>query len=45
MSGTIEVRRSLIRGLEELSEGRILSLFQRRTQQVAQLLPELNRAA
>ena len=41
MSGTIEVRRPRIRGLEERFESRILPLFQRRTHEVAQLLPEL----
>ena len=41
MSGTIEVRRPRIRGLEERFESRILPLFQRRTPEVAQLLPEL----
>ena len=41
MSGTIEVRRPRIRGLEERFESRILPLFQRRTLEVTQLLPEL----
>ena len=41
MSGTIEVRRPRIRGLEERFESRILPLFQRRTQEVTRLLPEL----
>ena len=41
MSGPIEVRRPRIRGLEERFESRILPLFQRRTPEVAQLLPEL----
>lgn len=41
MSGTIEVRRPRVRGLEERFESRILPLFQRRTQEVTQLLPEL----
>ena len=41
MSGTIEVRRPRIRGLEERFESRILPLFQRRTPEIAQLLPEL----
>ena len=41
MSGTIEVKRPRIRGLEERFESRILPLFQRRTPEVAQLLPEL----
>ena len=41
MSGTIEVRRPRIRGLEERFESRILPMFQRRTQEVTRLLPEL----
>ena len=41
MSGTIEVRRPRIRGLEERFESRILPLFMRRTQAVTQMLPEL----
>jgi putative transposase len=41
MSGTIEVRRPRLRGLEERFESRILPLFRRRTEQVSQLLPEL----
>ena len=41
MSGTIEVRRPRVRGLEERFESRILPLFQRRTREVTQLLPEL----
>ena len=41
MSGPIEVRRPRIRGLEERFESRILPLFQRRTQEVTRLLPEL----
>jgi len=40
MSGTIEVRRPRVRGLEERFESRILPLFMRRTQAVTQLLPE-----
>ena len=41
MSGTIEVRRPRVRGLEERFESRILPLFQRRTREVTQLLPDL----
>ena len=41
MSGTIEVRRPRIRGLEERFESRILPLFLRRTHEVARMLPEL----
>ena len=41
MSGPIEVRRPRIRGLEERFESRILPLFQRRTQEVTRLLPDL----
>jgi putative transposase len=41
MSGTIEVRRPRVRGLEQRFESRILPLFQRRTQQVGELLPQL----
>ena len=41
MSGTIQVRRPRVRGLEERFESRILPLFQRRTHEVTQLLPEL----
>jgi transposase-like protein len=40
-NGTIEVRRPRLRGLEERFESRILPLFQRRTQEVGNLLPEL----
>ena len=40
-NGTIEVRRPRVRGLEERFESRILPLFQRRTQEVGNLLPEL----
>lgn len=40
-SGTITVRRPRVRGLEERFESRILPLFTRRTDQVAELLPEL----
>jgi len=41
MKGTITVRRPRVRGLEERSVSRILLLFQRRTPEVAALLPEL----
>ena len=41
MSGTIEVKRPRVRGLEERFESRILPLFMRRTKSVTQLLPEL----
>ena len=41
MSGTIQVRRPRVRGLEERLESRILPLFMRRTPEVAQMLPEL----
>ena len=41
MSGTIEVKRPRVRGLEERFESRILPLFMRRTESVTQLLPEL----
>ena len=41
MSGTIEVKRPRVRGLEERFESRILPLFLRRTHEVTQLLPEL----
>ena len=40
-SGTIEVKRPRVRGLEERFESAILPLFARRTQEVGQLLPEL----
>jgi putative transposase len=40
-SGTIEVRRPRVRGLEERFESAILPLFARRTKEVSQLLPEL----
>jgi len=41
MSGTITVRRPRVRNLEERFESRILPLFCRRTEQVAELLPKL----
>ena len=41
MNGTITVRRPRVRGLEERFVSRILPLFQRRTPDVAALLPEL----
>ena len=40
-SGTIELRRPRVRGLEERFESRILPLFKRRTPEVSNLLPEL----
>lgn len=40
-SGTITVRRPRIRGLEERFESRILPMFARRTEEVAELIPEL----
>jgi putative transposase len=40
-SGTIEVRRPRVRGLEERFESRILPLFVRRSRRVDVLLPEL----
>ncbi len=40
-SGTITVRRPRLRGLAERFESRVLPLFQRRTQEVGRLLPEL----
>lgn len=39
--GTIEVKRPRVRGLEERFESRLLPLFQRRTKEVGELLPEL----
>jgi putative transposase len=39
--GTITVRRPRVRNLEERFESRILPLFERRTKQVAELIPEL----
>lgn len=40
-SGTITVRRPRARGVEERFESRILPLFQRRTQEVGEMLPDL----
>jgi transposase-like protein len=40
-TGTIAVRRPRVRGLEERFESRLLPLFVRRSEQVADLLPEL----
>jgi putative transposase len=40
-SGTVEVRRPRVRGLEERFASRLLPLFARRTQHVAELLPQL----
>lgn len=41
MAGTVTVRRPRIRGLEERFESRLLPLFVRRTEQVADVLPQL----
>jgi putative transposase len=41
MNGTISVRRPRVRGLDARFESRILPLFQRRTPEVAKLLPAL----
>jgi transposase-like protein len=41
MSGTMELRRPRVRGLEERFESRILPLFTRRTKEVGNMLPEL----
>lgn len=40
-NGTVEVRRPRVRGVEERFASRILPLFQRRTRELDQLLPEL----
>lgn len=40
-SGTVELRRPRLRGLEERFESRVLPLFQRRTKEVGELLPRL----
>jgi transposase-like protein len=40
-SGTIEVRRPRVRGLEERFESQVLPLFKRRTEQLGELLPQL----
>ena len=40
-SGTIEVRRPRVRGLEERFESQVLPLFKRRTREVGELLPQL----
>lgn len=40
-SGTVEIRRPRVRGLEERFVSRILPLFVRRTQEVSSLIPEL----
>ena len=40
-AGTVTVRRPRVRGLEARFESRILPLFVRRTQEVAELLPQL----
>jgi len=41
LAGTISVRRPRVRGLDERFESRILPAFKRRTEQIAELLPEL----
>jgi putative transposase len=41
MAGTIAVKRPRVRGLEQRFESRWLPLFVRRTEQVAELLPQL----
>jgi putative transposase len=41
MNGTISIRRPRVRGLDARFESRILPLFQRRTPEIAKLLPEL----
>ena len=40
-SGTVEVRRPRVRGLQERFESRILPLFRRRTKEAGELLPQL----
>jgi transposase-like protein len=40
-SGTIQVRRPRLRGLEERFDSQVLPLFKRRTEQVGELLPQL----
>jgi hypothetical protein len=40
-SGTIEVRRQRLRGLEERFESTVLPLFKRRAEEVTELLPKL----
>lgn len=40
-SGTIEVRRPRVRGLDARFESRVLPLFARRTKEVGELIPEL----
>jgi putative transposase len=42
MNGTISIRRPRVRGLDARFESRILPLFQRRTPEIATLLPELS---
>jgi hypothetical protein len=42
MNGTITIRRPRVRGLDARFESRILPLFQRRTPEIANLLPELD---
>ena len=39
--GTIEIRRPLVRDLDERFESRVLPLFKRHTEQVRELIPEL----
>ena len=40
-SGTIELRRPRVRGVEERFESKVLPLFARRTKEVGELIPEL----
>jgi putative transposase len=40
-NGTITLQRPRVRGLEERFESRLLPLFERRTEEVAEMLPEL----
>src|SRR5260370_42600141 len=41
MTGTIELKRPRVRGLEQRFESRLLPLFARRTEAVSELLPQL----
>lgn len=41
LSGTVEIYRPRIRGLEERFESLVLPLFKRRTQEISEMLPEL----
>ena len=40
-SGTIEVRRPRVRGMEERFDSQVLPLFKRRTEEIGELLPQL----